>query len=388
MGAKIKLLTVISSLGGGGAERQMAILLKRIDRSRFVPVLCLFNRRGPYLDELPIDLPIYDLKKRSRWDLPKLVWKLATLIRAVKPDILFSKLQYTNIITVAAHKLSRQKIPLVLGEETNYRAALQYATHSGTRFQLFKWAYPQADAIVTPSYRIASLLQADLGLEDYKVKVIPNAVELDRVRELARQEVQHPFFETPEPLLVAAGRLVVSKGYPYLLKAMKYINEKIHCKLLILGEGEERESLERLASELDLSDKIAFCGFQKNPFKFMVHADVFVLPSLWESFGNVLIEAMALGVPVVATSAPYGPEEIIENGKTGLLVPPGSAEALAEAILQVLTDSGLKKKLAQGGQLAAERYDAKTIVGQYEALFAELAARSCSALEGWPCRPE
>lgn len=377
METKMKLLAVISSLEGGGAERQMAILLKGLDRTRFQSVLCLFNRHGPYLDELPDGLPIHDLQKSSKRDFPKLVCRLAALIPAVKPDVVFSKLQYTNIITATAHKLSRQRIPIVLSEETNPREALRYASYPQLRRRLLKWAYRQADAVITPSEGVASVLQADFGVSDCQLKVTPNAIELERIRTLSSEEIApHPFFEALDPVVVTAGRLTTPKGYPYLLRAIALVNEKIPCRLLILGDGEQKEELTRLASELGISDRVAFCGFQKNPFKFMARADVFVLSSLWESFGNVLIEAMALGVPVVSTRAPYGPEEIIQDGKTGLLVPPGEAGALSEAILQILADSQFKKQLAQGGRLAAEKYDAKAIVIHYETIFAALAGSS------------
>jgi glycosyltransferase involved in cell wall biosynthesis len=349
----------------------MAILLKHLDRSLFLPALCLFNRYGPYLDELPADVSVIDLGKRSKWDFLRLIWNLAYTIRATRPDVVLAKLQYANIITAAARKVSRPRIPLVLCEEINLREALPHATYPKLRARLLRWTYREADAVVTPSSGVASVLRSDFAVENRKLNVIPNAIELEHIRELAGETVTHPFLESPEPVVVSVGRLTVQKGYTHLLRAIALVNAKVPCRLLILGDGEKRKELEELVTELGISDKVCFCGFQKNPFKFMSRTRAFVLSSLWESFGNVLIEAMALGLPVISTRAPYGPEDIIQDGETGILVPPGDPKALGEAILRVLTNSDIKR-MAEAGFRVAAKYDASTTVKRYETLLFEL----------------
>jgi len=259
----------------------------------------------------------------------------------------------------------------VLCEEINLREALPHTTYPNLRARLLKWTYREADAVVTPSSGVASVLRSDFAVEDRKLNVIPNAIELEHIRELAGERVTHPFLESPEPVVVSVGRLTVQKGYTHLLRAIALVNAKVPCRLLILGDGEKRKELEELTAKLGISDKVCFCGFQQNPFKFMSRTNAFVLSSLWESFGNVLIEAMALGLPIVSTRAPYGPEDIIQDGETGILVPPGDPKALGEAILRVVTNGDIKR-MAEAGFHAAAKYDASATIKRYETLLFEL----------------
>jgi glycosyltransferase involved in cell wall biosynthesis len=141
------------------------------------------------------------------------------------------------------------------------------------------------------------------------------------------------------------------------------------CKLVILGEGPLRAELEGLIASLGLVDDIALPGFQENPYDYMSQSTVFVLSSLFEGFGNVLVDALALGVPVISTRCPVGPEDIITDGVTGIFVPPADAQALAQAILRVLQDSELRRRLSANGPLRAADFAIERIVPQYEALF-------------------
>jgi glycosyltransferase involved in cell wall biosynthesis len=138
------------------------------------------------------------------------------------------------------------------------------------------------------------------------------------------------------PVILAVGRLTKAKDYPTLFRAFSLVRQVRPAKLLVLGEGEERSNLERLAIELGIQNDVSMSGFVDNPFAFMAKASVFVLSSAWEGFGNVLVEALACGCPVVATDCPSGPREILDNGRYGRLVPVGDHEALAKAILETL----------------------------------------------------
>ena len=127
-------------------------------------------------------------------------------------------------------------------------------------------------------------------------------------------------------------------------------------KILLLNDN-----LENYTKELDISHNVVFLGFQSNPFKYLSRATVFVLSSLWEGFGNVIIEAMACGIPVISTRCPSGPDEIITNEVNGLLVPVGDMNALAKAILRLLEDESLRKRIAEAGRKRAEDFRVKLI---------------------------
>ncbi|GAH75207.1 unnamed protein product [marine sediment metagenome] len=145
------------------------------------------------------------------------------------------------------------------------------------------------------------------------------------------------------------------------------------CRLVILGEGDEEQALNKLAADLDISNDVAFLGFQNNPFSFIAHSNIFALSSHWEGFGNVIIEAMACSVPVISTNCPYGPNEIITDGVNGLLVPVGDTHAMAEAIAKLLKDEPLRERLAEEGKKRAEDFKVEKMVAEYEKVFEDFS---------------
>jgi glycosyltransferase involved in cell wall biosynthesis len=175
------------------------------------------------------------------------------------------------------------------------------------------------------------------------------------------------------PLVVACGRLKPLKGFAHLIEALAEVRKSVPAHLWIVGEGDERASLERKIRRLGLQSCVRLLGFRQNPYMYMAAADVFVLSSLYEGFGNVIVEAMACGTPVVATDCPYGPREIIRDGEDGLLVEPSSAQSLARGILRVLGDAELKKRLSEKGSARARDFEAKSIADRYGELFLRVA---------------
>lgn len=197
--------------------------------------------------------------------------------------------------------------------------------------------------------------------EPGKVHVIHNAVVVAGFYELAAQPVYHPWFDNRTiPLIISVGRLSSQKDYPTLIRAFKIVRNTRDCRLLILGEGEERPVIEALISGLDLQDDVELPGFVANPLAFVSKANLFALSSVYEGFGNVIAEALALGVPVVATDCPHGPAEILDSDRYGKLVCVGDVEGLAAAMLEQLStpvDMGeLKKAGARFGVDNARKY--------------------------------
>jgi glycosyltransferase involved in cell wall biosynthesis len=202
---------------------------------------------------------------------------------------------------------------------------------------LVKWFYPKADKIVTVSYELEESLKNFLSIPKEKIKTIYNPVVTPELFEQAKQPVSCSWFEQNQlPVILAVGRLSPEKDYPTLFRAFSLVRQIRPAKLLILGEGEERANLERLAIELGIQNDVSMPGFVDNPFAFMAKASVFVLSSAWEALPTVLVEALACGCPVVATDCRSGPREILDNGRYGRLVPVGDHEALAKAILETL----------------------------------------------------
>jgi glycosyltransferase involved in cell wall biosynthesis len=160
-----------------------------------------------------------------------------------------------------------------------------------------------------------------------------------------------------------------------LLEAFQKTLLQEEAELWILGEGSERPKIEAQIERLNIEENVSLFGFRENPFKFMAAADIFVLPSLWEGFGNVIAEAMACGTPVVSTDCPHGPGEIITHGENGLLVPPANPDALSKALLQLLEDQDLRRELSKNGERRAQDFHVSEIGRQYLDLFREVIGR-------------
>ena len=206
-----------------------------------------------------------------------------------------------------------------------------------------------------------------------KIKVIYNPVTDDKILKMAEKKVDHEWFRNPYiPIILMVGRLSKTKDQPTLFKALSLIVEKQPARLVIVGSGTEEHKLKKLADKLNLSKNILFLGFQDNPYKYMKKASVFVLSSLQEGFGNVIVEAMACGTPVVATDCKSGPSEIIQDGINGLLVPPQDQISLANAILRILNDPHLAEKFSFEGRKRAEFFSVKKSLEEYEDTFQKL----------------
>jgi Glycosyltransferase len=188
-------------------------------------------------------------------------------------------------------------------------------------------------------------------------------------------KIEHPCFKDNIPVIIAFGRLIPRKGFVDLIKAFHLVCSQLPSRLVFIGEGDERQRLEELVAKLHLKESVLFLGYQENPFKFIGQSRIFVLSSHREGFANVIIEAMACGAPVISTRCPSGPDEIISDGENGLLVPVGDVDALAEAILKLLKDEPLRKRLAEAGRRRAEDFGVEKMVAEYERVFEEVAAR-------------
>ena len=198
--------------------------------------------------------------------------------------------------------------------------------------------YPAAEGIVCVSTGVAQELSRLAPATASRIRVIHNPIVAPDLVAAGSAAVDHPWLAPGEPpLILGAGRLTAQKDFPTLIRAFAQVLPQQPCRLLILGEGSERERLLGLGHELGVAVAMDLPGFVANPFAYMARSGVFVLSSLWEGFGNVLVEAMAMGTPVVSTDCPSGPREILCDGVLGPLVRPGDPEHLAEAVIEVLS---------------------------------------------------
>jgi glycosyltransferase involved in cell wall biosynthesis len=231
------------------------------------------------------------------------------------------------------------------------------------KIHLTKRAYRDAEAVIVVSNGEKEDLIKNFGIPGNMVSVVYNPVNREAIEKLSGEDAGIDF---NVPLVVTAGRLVHQKGMDILLRAFRMVRDVTASKLLILGGGEKREDLVSLSQSLHLSEDVVFLGMQMNPFKFMRKAAVFCLASRYEGLGNVILEAMSLGVPVIVTDCPSGPSEIIEGGRYGILVKPEDPGAIAEALLRVLSDRGLQQTLSSLSLERAQDFSLDAQLSQWE----------------------
>lgn len=333
-----RIALFLPSLRGGGAERVMVNLARAFTERGLQVDLVLAKAEGPYLSHVPSEVRIVDLQaSRVLASFPGLV----RYIRRECPRALLAALDHANVLAVWARKLAGVPTRVVVSIHSNPSQAAAGARSLRARLMplLVELTYPLADAVIAVSQGVAEDLMRLARLSPAKVEVIYNPVVTADLFEKAEEPLEHPWFAPGEPpVVLGVGRLTSAKDFPTLIRAFALVRRECPARLMILGEGEERPMLEALVRELGVDEDVSLPGFVDNPYAYMKRARVFVLSSAWEGFGNVLVEAMALGTPVVATNCRSGPNEILEGGKWGRLVPVGDVEALARAILAAMAD--------------------------------------------------
>lgn len=366
----IKVMFVAPSLGGGGAERVITILLRRLERRRFLPSLVLFRREGAYLSDLPPDVPVFDCGRygdggRYRW-----IGRLIRLLKDKPPDVLVSFLWETNLITIPAALFAGTR-RVVVSERLSIRGAREGLRKDIVRRFCIFALYRTVDRIIPNASAMERQFVEDFHLPIRKIITIPNPVEVEAIIEKGTEPDPLGIREIGVPVIAAMGRLSPQKGFDILLKAFALLEK--NCRLLLMGEGEEEKSLKELAVRLGIAERVLFTGFLPNPYPSLAGATLFVLSSRFEGFPNALVEAMVLGLPCIATRCPTGPEEIISDGESGVLVPLGDPESLAIAMVRLLGDSALRGQLGSRGKERAMEYEAAAIVRRYESMIESVA---------------
>jgi glycosyltransferase involved in cell wall biosynthesis len=271
---------------------------------------------------------------------------LATYLHDRRPDALIASAPNCNLAAVWAKRLAGVATRVLITEHTAPSMALTKTGNWRSRYlpKLMHRTYQQADSIVAVSRALADDLATVAHVPRQRITTIYNPVVGPHLQRLAAEPLDHPWFRPGEPpVILSAGRLSPQKDFPTLVRAFALLRATRRVRLMILGgatsgsKTELRQSdLAAIAAGLGVDDDVALPGFMPNPYPYMARASVFVLASAWEGFGNVLVEAMACGCPVVATDCPTGPAEILAGGRYGPLVPVGDVPSLAAAIGTVL----------------------------------------------------
>jgi glycosyltransferase involved in cell wall biosynthesis len=369
-----RIAVVAPSLNGGGAERAAVTVLNALEPSRYTKSLYLFRREGPYLRDVADEIELVAARSDDR---VARVRRLADFLRAWRPDVVVSFLSYFS--TYLAMRLAGSRARFVINQQTPLSAFLadrDYAWRSPLRRWVFegvaRFVYPRADAVVATSRGVGDDLSAHFGVRADVMTTIPNPFNLRAIARAAEEPLALTAREGV-PVIVSAGRLAEAKNWPLLIDSLSLLKREREFHAVILGAGDLEADVRRRIDEAGLNADVTLCGFQANPWKYMARGDVFVLTSRYEGFGNVLVEAMACGTPVVATASP-GTRAIVESGSDGILVEHHNARAVADAIGRVLRDGDLRQRLRDGARARAGDFAVGAVTAAYDRLFQRLTA--------------
>jgi glycosyltransferase involved in cell wall biosynthesis len=336
-GDRPRIGVFVSFSGTGGVERMVLNLCEGLVALGCRVDLLQVKAHSKHLEQLPSMVHIRKLKaEHTLTSLPALVRYLKT----ERPDALLAAKDRANQVAVLARKISGVPTRVVVRMGTTVSAALAGKNRCRKLFWYLpmRLIYRNADAVVAVSQGVARDVARITGLPTSDIRIIRNPVITPRIFRMASEPVPLPWpTKDGEPVIVGIGRLTRQKDFPTLIRAFAAVRKKLPCRLIILGEGKDRDNLEHLTKQLSLSEKIDMPGFVENPYAYLKRAALFVLSSAWEGSPNALTEALALGVPVVATDCPSGPRETLKDGAIGRLVPVGDPDALAAAMLATLS---------------------------------------------------
>ncbi len=363
MNKNIKISIILPSLRIGGASRVMLNIARGLAKYDLYLKLVLFNagKEGLSFESIPNNIRVIDLnEKRSI----KILFKLLKYYRQEKPSVVLTARHRVNIIAILAKLMSLRNVRLVIREIN----PISEVFNSSKRFKkrvrgvLMCWLYPAASAVIANSTDVANDLLNSTRISPKKVKVIYNPVITEESSIEILKPVEHKWFSNNLiPVVLSVGRLSPMKDHLTLIKAFSLIKKNKVVRLLIIGEGVMRSNLEKKVYELGLHDTVEFIGAVQNPLPYMAHSQIVVVSSIFEGFGNVIVESLMTGTSVVSTCCKGGPREILNDGEYGDLVPVGNAEAMAQAIINRLDNPFPPEKLKK----RALDFSEKVIIPQY-----------------------
>ena len=340
----LNISIVLGSFRIGGTEKVMINLANGIAEKNIKCTLVALDRTGPLRSQISSKVNIVSLDElRAR----NAIRKFRNFLRTENPDVIIVSQTHVQIMAMLAVKWEKWKGKIILNEHSLF----SYNNSSSFNKLLAKYLFNRADAITSVSKSVAVNFVENFPSLKSKVSVIHNAAFEDKILDL-KNVAFHP--DTKLPVILAVGRLTVSKNYKLLLDAFALVLKKKHAQLIFLGNGSEQSELAACAERLNISSNVTFRGSVENPYSYMKHCSVFVLTSAYEGLPTVLIEALACGCNIVCTEIPGGAGEILLDGKLGTIVP-SNASKLADAIIINLKEkTGAAQKLIRAKEFSTD----------------------------------
>lgn len=356
-------------MNDGGAEKVFSELCNYLFLKKYDINLVLGDSVGENLPRLNKSIKIVDLKtKKISRSIPKLV---KFLLRN-KPKVAISAMTHCNlalIISCLIYRLiTNNKIRIIVSERApiSFLFPTKNSLFNRLIILLVKFFYRYSDYIIAVSKGIKEELINYYGAEENKVKVLMNPVQLINYSDQNYKIRPHNWFSQSIPVGISIGRLSEEKGFETLLNVIKRVNEKVQYRHIICGIGKDYNKLIKIAKKLKITENVFFAGYIKDIFLWLKYSDVFVLTSKWEGCPNVILESLASGTPVISTDCPYGPRELLENGKWGKLTKIDSVDELSNEIINTINKSFFKHEEVR--EYLENNFSKIVIFKQYEKL--------------------
>lgn len=375
---KIKILFTSPNLNAGGAQRHLINIVNSIDYEIFEVTLLLYSRKGELLEDVNSNVRIISPSRNFFSDrfftfnvLCGVVLTSRTII-AWKPDIMYSR-HWCKIPNAILGKLFN--VRSVSGEGNNLDATLFKQTIKIRIFYFLRWlGIRYSTAIVANSKSLCNEL-TDVFKPASGVEVIYNGVDISKIRLQSKEDEYHPWFDKKYPLIVSVGRLSEQKDHKTFIQALAIANKRSYARAIIIGEGILKNSLKELSNKLGINDRVDFMGNRSNPFPYIANSDFLVCSSKYEGLSNVILEAMALGIPVISTDHDHGADELIQNGVNGILVPVGDPDKMAKAILELINNKELYTSISNECKKKSGNFSLERLGSNYENYFKRLVSR-------------
>ena len=364
---KIKVIQLVEDLSVGGLEKVVFEIARFIDKERFdIEVWCV-ARGGPISEEIKKDGILVSVLDIHTYHNPANVLKMVRLLKKARPDIVHSHGYYAAVIGRIASRFAR--VPAVIAHVHN--TYWNYAARN--LFMEFSLSYI-TDKIVCCSNAVRDFVLQYEKVSPKKVITVYNSIDIERFRrpvEKTRLKRSLGIAED-ETVVISVASLTPKKGHRYLLEALGAIDAKHKVRLLVVGTGPLRAELENYVHRKQLGAKVIFLGVRDDIPGLLGISDIFAMPSLIEGFGIATAEAMAAGLPVLATNV-GGTPEVVSDGVSGILVPSKDPVALAEAITSLILDKETAERMGREGyKIAKERFSVETMVSKIEKLYEAL----------------
>lgn len=356
----------ITELDRGGAERALTQLVLGLDRAAWLPRVYCLSARGHFTDVLEAGgVTVECLNGRGLWSFPRVLARLVQALRGFRPALLQTFLFHGNLVGRIAGRLAG--VPVIV---SGIRVADRRSRWYG---RVDRCTNGLAQMNVCVSQGVADFAVRETGLKPSKVCVIPNGVNVDLFAQAQPADMAAVGLRGDLPVITTVGRLEAQKGIGYLLQAASIVLQKHpESQFLIVGDGPDRASLEALALSLSISKSVWFVGARSDVPSLLKASSAFVLPSLWEGMPNALLEAMAAGLPVIATAV-EGSREIVLPGVTGWLVSPANSTELAQAILHVLEHPDVADRVSVASEdYVRDNFTEQRVVDAYDRLYRQL----------------